>query len=147
MYFDIDFCITRAYLSMPSKRGCLYLRDRSNPPPHAASMCSHNLYFSQMSAMALIGSKAPSTVVPAVAETKNGMWPFDFRSNMSRSSSDGIMRPLSCETKIVRENKMYRISKQLFARLSTQHDVNNWNRVWGHVQKTQRAHVNENISI
>lgn len=73
LVFSIGFYATHAYRSMPSKRGCLYLRDRSNPPPHAASMCSHNLYFSQMSAMALMGSKAPSTVVPAVAETKNGI--------------------------------------------------------------------------
>lgn len=82
------------YRSMPSKRGCLYFRDSSSPPPQAASMWSHILYFSQMSAISLIGSKAPRTVVPAVAVTKNGIWPLDFLSNMRRSSSDGIMWPL-----------------------------------------------------
>lgn len=54
--------------------------------------------------MSLIGSKAPRTVVPAVALTKKGKCPLDFLSNMRRSSSEGIMRPLRHE--ISQSNKL-----------------------------------------
>lgn len=37
------------------------------------SICNQQSYFSQTSAIASIGSKAPMTVVPAVALTKNGI--------------------------------------------------------------------------
>lgn len=41
-----------------------------------------------------MGSKAPKTVVPAVALTKNGMWPLALLSQISLSSSETIIRPL-----------------------------------------------------
>lgn len=40
------------------------------------STCSHRLYFSHMSAISSMGSKAPSTVVPAVAFTMMGTAPW-----------------------------------------------------------------------
>lgn len=55
------------------------------------------LYFSQMSAQAEMSSKAPKTVVPAVAFTKNGMCPLALCSITSRSSSDGIILPCSSD--------------------------------------------------
>lgn len=61
-------------LSMPSKR-CLCFLDMSAPPPQAASTCNQSPYFVQMSANFGIGSKAPRTVVPAVADTMNGFAP------------------------------------------------------------------------
>ena len=41
-----------------------------------------------------MGSKAPNTVVPAVAATKNGIFPLDLCSRTKRSNSDGIILPL-----------------------------------------------------
>lgn len=55
------------------------------------------LYLSQMSAISDMGSKAPKTVVPDVALTKNGMCPLAFRSRTRRSNSAGIKRPLMSE--------------------------------------------------
>jgi len=45
-------------------------------PPHAPSTCIQTLCLAHTSAIALNGSKAPSTVVPAVAPTKKGTWPL-----------------------------------------------------------------------
>uniref|UniRef100_A0A1A9ZRZ1 Uncharacterized protein n=1 Tax=Glossina pallidipes TaxID=7398 RepID=A0A1A9ZRZ1_GLOPL len=45
----------------------------------------------------LNGNKAPKTVVPAVALTKNGTCPLALRSNIRRSSSLVIMRPRSSD--------------------------------------------------
>lgn len=59
------------------------------------SMWSQRLYLSQISAISGIGSKAPMTVVPAVALTKNGIWPIALRSKTSSSSFSGIIRPRS----------------------------------------------------
>ena len=47
-----------------------------------------------MSAISLMGSKAPKTVVPAVAFTKNGILPSAMLFIMRRSSSAGIILPL-----------------------------------------------------
>lgn len=49
----------------------------------------------QTSAMLSMGSKAPKTVVPAVAFTKNGIFPSATTASMALSSSSGIIRPLS----------------------------------------------------
>ena len=58
------------------------------------SMWSQMPYFSQMSAMGSIGSKAPYTVVPVVQLTKKGKWPSDLWRMINFSNSSGIIRPL-----------------------------------------------------
>lgn len=68
------FQVTLSASSIPSSK-CLYFREMRAPPPQAASTWSHILYSRQISAMGLIGSKAPITVVPEVAETIIGTAP------------------------------------------------------------------------
>lgn len=59
-------------------------------------------YLSQTSAISLIGSKAPTTVVPQVQFTKNGLLPFAMASATSRSNSAALIRPLQVEKKRTR---------------------------------------------
>lgn len=93
------------YLWMPFNKCLCFLDIRAAPPQHAwgkdkkesrgqysvktrereqgwhalTSTCSHRLYFLQMSAICSMGSKAPSTVVPAVAFTMRGTAPWAQR--------------------------------------------------------------------
>lgn len=46
------------------------------------STWSQRLYFSHISAISCIGSKAPYTVVPAVAFTKRGTYPYSKNKNI-----------------------------------------------------------------
>lgn len=49
------------------------------------------LYFLQMSEMAMRGSKAPYTVVPAVALTKNGTKPCEAEKERGTSCSHTVL--------------------------------------------------------
>lgn len=83
-----------AHLSIPLNN-CRYFCDISAPPPQAASTCIHKPYFSHRSATASSGSKAPSTVVPAVADTMNGRAPSSTarRISVSKCSARSLPRP------------------------------------------------------
>ena len=61
------------------------------------STCNHRSYLSQISAIGLIGSNAPNTVVPHVQFTKNGLFFCSIASLTRRSNSDGSIRPLKCK--------------------------------------------------
>lgn len=70
---------------------------QSRLPILLTSMWNQQLYFWQISAISSKGSKAPNTVVPAVALTKNGICPRALRSRIKRSSSLGIILPCSSD--------------------------------------------------
>lgn len=63
------------------------------------STWSQRLYFSHISAISCIGSKAPYTVVPAVAFTKRGMYPYNKNNGIKYK-----IQPLSDKQKQTNKN-------------------------------------------
>ena len=61
------------------------------------STCIHKSYLKQISAIRWMGSKAPKTVVPPVALTKNGFLPSCRAFSIWSSRSSGIIFPLQNE--------------------------------------------------
>lgn len=67
--------------------------EKNAVPPQHASTCSHTLYFLQISAIFSTGSYPPNTVVPKVAFTKNGFYPFSIHYFNFYSKSSGSIYP------------------------------------------------------